>query len=269
VGWLSIQGCAAGDSDASTGPAATGGNGAGGGAAAAGGSGAAGGNGASGGSGATAGAGASGGDGATAGSGGAGGAATGGTATGGSGGAATGGTAGASGAATGGSAGATTGGSAGASTGGSAGASTGGTGGGAGITPGETCADAPDLTLGGTVMGDTTGAVDDFDPGGGSTCPAGIISGKDHVFRFSPAAPQSYHVVITPDSNFDPSLYVRAACTDSSCIAGTVFNGKGEIETLDFTVGGGDTAYLIVDGEISGGSGSRDEGSYTLVVTLN
>ena len=140
--------------------------------------------------------------------------------------------------------------------GGALGAGGGALGGGGGTTAlngGDTCAMAPDVTAGGVFTGttDTTGVVDDYGPSAG-TCPTGgSASGRDVAYALSPATTTSYTVTVTPlNSTFDPLLYAQLACGTNTCLAGTTLNGPGQPESITFSVTGGQTAYVIVDGEL-------------------
>ncbi|MDP1823816.1 MAG: hypothetical protein Q8L48_11250 [Archangium sp.] len=111
---------------------------------------------------------------------------------------------------------------------------------------------APDVTAGGVFTGttDVTGVVDDYGPSVG-TCPAGgAASGRDVAYALSPATTTNYTVTVTPlNGTFDPLLYAQAACGTNICVAGTTLNGPGQPESISFPVMGGQTVYVIVDGE--------------------
>ena len=143
----------------------------------------------------------------------------------------------------------------------------GGTGGGdgggtdAGGADGDTCATAIALIAGSSLPGSTSGATDDYEPSG-SGCPTGgRTSGADRAYALSPATTTTYRVQVTPTGSFDPMLYAVNTCGASGCLEGTILNGPGEPETITFTVAGGATAYVIVDGEFF------SEGDYTIEVT--
>lgn len=114
----------------------------------------------------------------------------------------------------------------------------------------DTCSSAPDITSGGVFAGDTTTLTDDYGPSVG-TCPAGgAASGRDVAYALSPSVTTSYRVVVTPlNSSFDPLLYAQQACGTSTCVAGTALNGPGQAETIQFSVQGGTTVFVIIDGE--------------------
>ena len=136
---------------------------------------------------------------------------------------------------------------------GGGGGATGGGGGTSALNGGDTCAMAPDVTAGGVFTGttDTSGVVDDYGPSAG-TCPAGgSASGRDVAYALSPATTTSYTVTVTPlNATFDPLLYAQLACGTNTCLAGTTLNGPGQPESITFSVPGGQTAYVIVDGEL-------------------
>ncbi len=129
----------------------------------------------------------------------------------------------------------------------------GGGGGTTALNGGDTCALATDVTAGGVFTGttDATGIVDDYGPSVG-TCPAGgNASGRDVVYALSPATTTSYTVTVRPlNSTFDPLLYAQLACGTNTCLAGTTLNGPGQPESITFSAPGGQTVYVIVDGEL-------------------
>lgn len=153
--------------------------------------------------------------------------------------------------------GAAAGGSAGGGAGGSAGGTTDG-----GVRNGaDLCgSSAPDVTDGGRFPGSTFSATDDYSVAG-SGCPSGgAASGRDVAYRLSPDTTRTYRVVVTPVDRalgdggvlrFDPMLYVQAACGMGACLAGTILNGLGDPEDVTFTLPGGQTAFIVVDGELS------------------
>lgn len=133
------------------------------------------------------------------------------------------------------------------------------------VAEADTCDVAIDATAGGTWDNQsTTDATDDYDsPVSADNCPSGSVSGKDEVYAVSPTDTTTYEVTVTPaGATFDPFLYVRADCAAEACIDGTVFNGPGQPETLTFDAPGGQTSYIIVDGELG------SEGDYSLTVTI-
>jgi hypothetical protein len=191
----------------------------------------------------------------------------------GGGGAAGGGAGGASGGAAGGASagGSTSGGSAaGGSGGGTAGGAAGGSGGSVGggsaqdagvvtLNGSELCdGTAPDVTNGGRFLGTTMMAADDYSVSGAGCPSGGVASGRDVAYLLSPPSMRTYRVKVTPlpladggTSRFDPMLYVQAACGAGACLAGTVFNGPGDPEEVTFTLAAGQSAYVVVDGELA------------------
>ncbi len=130
---------------------------------------------------------------------------------------------------------------------------------------GDTCAEALDATAGGTWDNQsTTDATDDYSASlSADNCPNGSISGKDEVWAVSPTTTTTYQVRVTPaDATFDPFIYVRSDCSASACIDGTVLNGPGQAEQLTFDAPGGQTSYIIVDGELG------TEGDYSISITM-
>jgi hypothetical protein len=77
-----------------------------------------------------------------------------------------------------------------------------------------------------------------------------------------PTVDTTYQVRVTPsDDSFDPMLYAMHTC-GGDCVAGTVFNGAGEPEEIEFSADAGEVVYVIVDGELG------TAGAYTFEVTL-
>lgn len=128
------------------------------------------------------------------------------------------------------------------------------------LNGGDTCAMAPDVTAGGTYLGTTVGAQDYYGIGlqTNAGCPSGgAASGSDVTYLLNPLVTTQYAVTVTPlNQQYAPLLYVQAsACGAGGCLAGTTLNGAGQPESVSFTVPGGTSAYIIVDGEL-GTSGS-------------
>ncbi len=130
--------------------------------------------------------------------------------------------------------------------------------------PGDTCATAIDVTSGGSFDTETTTDANDNYSASATdeNCPSGRFSGKDKVYVLSPATTTTYEVTVTPVDDFDPFIYTRDDCSQPACIDGTVLNGPGDPESLTFDVQGGETVFVIVDGELG------SEGDYSLSVQL-
>jgi hypothetical protein len=126
------------------------------------------------------------------------------------------------------------------------------------LAGGDTCDVAPDITAGGRFAGTTNGFADDYSVSGAG-CPAGgAASGRDVAYRITPPTQRQYTVRVTPvpatlpdggANRFDPMLLVQRACGSGACVAGTVLNGPGDPESVTFSIGAGETMYVIVDGE--------------------
>lgn len=130
----------------------------------------------------------------------------------------------------------------------------GGGAGGGGVMGGDTCDAAPDVTVGGVFPGQSTlAATDDYSPSGPGCPSGGMASGRDVVYRVAPASTTNYRVRVVPSEAtpaFDPMLYVWASCGALNCMAGTVLNGPGQVEQVEFSVEGGASALIVVDGEL-------------------
>ncbi len=127
---------------------------------------------------------------------------------------------------------------------------------------GESCADAIDVSAGGLFEDQSNaGAQNDYNATG-DNCPYDSSEG-DRVYLLHAATETDYQVTVTPvGSSFDPMIYVMTDCSSQDCLAGTVFNGPGEAETIDFTVAAGQSVYLVVDGE------TWTEGNFSLLVEI-
>jgi hypothetical protein len=129
---------------------------------------------------------------------------------------------------------------------------------------GDTCEVAIDVTAGGTFADQTTvGFSNDYDASAtADNCPAGSASGADIVYVVSPSAETTYTFTVEPQgSTYDPFIYLKSDCSADACLDGTVLNGPGVQESLEYTVAGGETVYVIVDGELV------TEGAFDLTVS--
>lgn len=119
---------------------------------------------------------------------------------------------------------------------------------------------APDVTSGGRFLGSTFMATDDYSVSGMGCPGGGAASGRDVAYLLAPPATRTYRVKVTPLDRvlpdggvirFDPMLYVQPACGAGTCTAGTIFNGVGDPEEVTFTLQGGQSVYIVVDGELA------------------
>lgn len=125
----------------------------------------------------------------------------------------------------------------------------------------DTCSSsAPDVTAGGTFLGSTFLATDDYSVSGMGCPSGGAASGRDVAYLLAPSVTRTYRVRVTPLERplgdggvirFDPMLYVQPVCGVGQCVAGTILNGVGEPEEVTFTVNAGQTVYVVVDGELA------------------
>ncbi|TXC74653.1 hypothetical protein FRC91_16205 [Bradymonadales bacterium TMQ1] len=128
---------------------------------------------------------------------------------------------------------------------------------------GTSCEQAIDMTGGGVLEAQTTVGAPENQDADGEGCPSGRISGPELIYVVNPTETTAYRVRVEPNEvSFDPMIYVRSGCETSVCLDGTVFNGPGSVETLDFEAPGGVPSYIIVDGEL------LSEGSFRLEVTI-
>src|SRR5690554_5092269 len=96
-----------------------------------------------------------------------------------------------------------------------------------GIADGKTCDTAIDITAGGLWENQTTvGANNDYNaPHGAVGCPGAPYTGDDQVFVLAPQTTTTYNLTITSqDAAFRPVVYIRADCTQTECIAGSMLD---------------------------------------------
>ena len=87
---------------------------------------------------------------------------------------------------------------------------------------------------------------------------------NDVAYAFTPDA--DIDVVISLDAAFDSNLYVVTDCgdVDGSCVGGDEDIGTSAVESLELSLTGGTTYFVIVDGW---GNSSSQHGPYTLTIT--
>lgn len=132
-----------------------------------------------------------------------------------------------------------------------------------GIADGKTCDTAIDITAGGLWDNQTTvGANNDYNaPHGAVGCPGAPYTGDDQVFVLAPQTTTTYNLTITSqDAAFRPVVYIRADCTQTECIAGSMLDPT-VIYLNGIEVPGGERYYVIVDTHTT----SR-EGAFSLSV---
>jgi len=101
--------------------------------------------------------------------------------------------------------------------------------------------------------GDNTSAADRHHAAIGA-CPGGGsrelgLGGSDQAWSFESTADGVHRVVVTPEGDFDPALYVVSDCNDlaGSCLGGVDTVGVGP-EELEVELAVGDEIRIIVDG---------------------
>jgi hypothetical protein len=140
----------------------------------------------------------------------------------------------------------------------------------------ETCATAFSLTIGQTISGDTTPAVDDYSrnssPAYGTACTSNNsypFTGRDLVYEFTATA-TSHVATLTVSQNFDPALmFIRPppgqTCSPAYCADFSDAIGNGASETLSMTgLTVGQKYFLVVDNWNAGAG--FNSGSFTLTV---
>lgn len=132
---------------------------------------------------------------------------------------------------------------------------------------GDTCAGVTAInTLPFNDTGNTTGAADNIRFTG---C-AGFLSmaGPDHIYSFHVYAGNNLTFTLTPGAGYDPSIYIRTACTQGTgmCVARTDVGDAGVAETLMVNGLAPGTYYFFID-SIFSDKDVASEGPYTLSVT--
>ena len=81
----------------------------------------------------------------------------------------------------------------------------------------EDCARAGIATVPMSYSDDTTGGIDDYDPG--FSC-IGQAAGPDHVYEYTPVAEERIDVIATPlSSTYDIAVYLMTDCSMPSSFA--------------------------------------------------
>ncbi len=132
------------------------------------------------------------------------------------------------------------------------------------VTPptNDNCSAPIALTAGTTVQGDTTVAVDDYDPTSTSAqCTGTGNPGNDAVYSFTPTTSDTYQFTLTVSSRL-ASLYLLDSCPASgtaitSCLAGAVTAAPNTNATASFRAAltAGTTYFVVVDSPTAGSSG--------------
>jgi hypothetical protein len=118
--------------------------------------------------------------------------------------------------------------------------------------PNDTCASPQSVTPGVSVMGATTGAVNDYalgtNPAYPVACGRAFNDGRDVVYTFTAPSAGTFVATVTPTGSFDPSLLqVSGSCSAAQCVRGADLGGPGAAEAITFTASAGQTTFFIVD----------------------
>ena len=116
-----------------------------------------------------------------------------------------------------------------------------------------------------TTVGDTTGALNDYNPED-NECTLYPQLGPDVVYDFIYDKPVELTVTMEPEEGFDCGLYVATNCDVpiTTCVAGSDENGEGEPESVTFIANANTIYYIFCD------SYREDSyGSFTLHVEGN
>lgn len=133
---------------------------------------------------------------------------------------------------------------------------------------GETCAEAIDISCGGTFTGSTVGKADDY-----QTCNTGGVFGGDIAYVVHSPIAQRFSVLATPSAstpNYKIAVHVKRDCAKQfECLSESNIhvNGPAPGSVLDvFDIGAGETAFVIVDG-VRFSTVGEENGDYTMTVT--
>jgi hypothetical protein len=118
----------------------------------------------------------------------------------------------------------------------------------------------PAIAVGDTVVGNTSGAADDYNVAFGSCPGIGTLGGGANDVAVLFTAPENgiYRFeLLGPGTDFDSALYAVGDCSDiaGTCTAGDDNGGTGT-EVLTLPMGTGEQTYLIVDGYNAGANGN-------------
>ena len=125
----------------------------------------------------------------------------------------------------------------------------------------DTCAAAAPITLGQTLMGDTTSAADDLGAAISVVCDVdglGSFPGEDVVYSFRALANGTATITLKSDGTWDPVLWISPGmCTadGSTCMDASDNPGVMATETIPLATTAGTTYYLVVDSTRIGNSG--------------
>ncbi|AWV88634.1 hypothetical protein [Bradymonas sediminis] len=130
---------------------------------------------------------------------------------------------------------------------------------------GATCAEAVDVTGGAVLTGRSTAGAGNNYNATGDNCPYARQSGGDEVFVLAPQSDTTYEILVTPiGTGYLPIVYVRADCNVDACTEGSKFReSNNAVRLTNVLVPGGESHFLIVDGDVTG-----TDGDYRLEITV-
>jgi hypothetical protein len=109
-------------------------------------------------------------------------------------------------------------------------------------------------------VGTTFGAANDLNPGVPCLHSAQSATGADVVYQFTSPDTQNYDVTVTPNGNFDVTVYILTNCNGVSGCSSADIGGGGDAEILRRNLAIGQTFFIVVDGF------QGDAGDFTISV---
>lgn len=99
-----------------------------------------------------------------------------------------------------------------------------------------------------TATGTTFGAANNLNPGAPCVTNSQSASGADVVYQFTSPDTQNYDVTVTPNGNYDVTIYIVTNCVSLAGCSSADIHGSGDAENLRRNLAQGQTFFIIVDG---------------------
>ena len=100
-------------------------------------------------------------------------------------------------------------------------------------------------------------------------CTKDVTPGPDLFYSVKLVGGFTYKITLTPETAFDPALYLFTDCTnaEATCLGGSDSIGAGKVETVTYSPTASGTFYIAVDSWTA--TGLSGKGSFTLEVALD
>lgn len=145
------------------------------------------------------------------------------------------------------------------------------------LTPGQpndTCAGAIPVTANTSIVGSTTGAINDYTSTNmysGNTLCGNTLSGPEVVYSYTAATTGPVVVRVLPERTTDLGLaVVQNACAPMNCVDTEENNFNGDPETVSFAATAGTTYFIFVDSfsNSAGGNTSNPSGQGGFILSV-